>query len=510
METRSFDWQRAGAPGSEALGESDEKGRMRQLYVHRQDEHPFTPTAIERLRERIQGDAALAQGQSNITTLAPGRIFKLQGHMRSDLDQRWIARRVRHIADCPEREIETPAKVGPPYLNHFECSLEDVPLRPAQLTPKPRVFGPQTAIVTGPAGKEIHTDEFGRVKVLFHWDRLNPPDETSSCWLRVAQRWAGPGYGSWFLPRIGMEVLVEFIDGDPDRPIVVGCLYNSEAPQSLGFPTDETKSGLRTKSSPGSEGYNELIFEDAAGNEEISLHAQRNLREKVEADHSTNVGSNQSNTVGAAQTINVGGTRSIEVGKDDDETFKANRSTKVIKDDSLTVTGNLKVSTSLLTTIAAIGGMGLTVNGNMGVTVQAEGGGDLEYKTVVKGKQLTEVDSEYDLVATKKLRLAQDSKVSLTFDEGKATLDVADSLTITVGPATITVKNDGSVAIDAIKEIALTSGPSSIVMSPTAIELTCAASSIKLDPAGVTTEGPMVRSNGLAMHEITGGIVKLN
>src|SRR5690606_33717122 len=140
---------------------------------------------------------------------------------------------------------------------------------------------------------EVHTDEHGRIKVLFHWDRLSPFDDTASCWIRVAQRWAGPGWGSVMIPRIGMEVIDEFVDGDPDRPVVTGCVYNGDNRPPYPLPDEKTKSTLKTDSSPGGGGFNELRFEDAKGNEEIFLHAQRDLNQTIRNCMSTSVGNDR-------------------------------------------------------------------------------------------------------------------------------------------------------------------------------------------------------------------------
>ena len=151
------------------------------------------------------------------------------------------------------------------YSNRFTCIPAEVPIRPARVHRTPRVFGPVTAKVVGPPGEEIHTDPHGRIRVQFHWDREGENNERSSCFIRVAQTWAGPGFGSMFLPRIGMEVVIQFLDGNPDRPLVVGCVYNGVNTPPLEFPDEKTRSTIRSNSSPGGDGFNELRFEDAAG-----------------------------------------------------------------------------------------------------------------------------------------------------------------------------------------------------------------------------------------------------
>jgi len=197
------------------------------------------------------------------------------------------------------------------YSNAFECIPADRRYCPPRTLKRPRVLGPQTAIVTGPSGEEIHTDAHGRIKVHFPWDRLNPADDCASCWLRVAQSWAGRGFGTWFLPRVGMEVVVEFLEGNPDRPLVTGCVYNPDTALPYPLPDEKTKSTIKTQSSPGGEGFNELRFEDAKDAEEIWIHAQKDLNVKVLNNESTSVDIDQSLQVGGNQTIVVKGNQTI-------------------------------------------------------------------------------------------------------------------------------------------------------------------------------------------------------
>src|SRR5690606_27366984 len=170
----------------------------------------------------------------------------------------------------------TGEQAADPFSNQFECIPSQVEWRPLRRHPRPRIASMQTATVVGPSGEEIHTDEHGRIKVQFHWDRGGRFDENSSCFVRVVQPWAGNNWGFLWLPRIGMEVAVTFVDGDVDRPIVTGCLYN-DANQPPYLPGEKTKSTIKSQSSPGGDGFNELRFEDAAGSEEIFLHAQKDL-----------------------------------------------------------------------------------------------------------------------------------------------------------------------------------------------------------------------------------------
>jgi len=222
--------------------------------------------------------------------------------------------------------------------------------------PKPRVDGIQTAVVTGPSGEEIHVDEHGRIKVQFHWDRENPADETSSCWIRCEQDWSGPGWGFWWVPRIGMEVVVHFVDGDPDRPLVSGCVYNASNPTPYALPDEKTKSTIKSNSSLGGGGFNEFRYEDKAGEEEIFTHAQKDYDEVVENDHSTLVHHDQTNEVDndqtqtihndqtervdVDQTMSVGGNRDVHVEGNFDETVDGTETRQVTGDVTETFEAN--------------------------------------------------------------------------------------------------------------------------------------------------------------------------
>ena len=254
-------------------------------------------------------------------SMATGATFELDGHPDTEFNGPYYCIRVTHSAD--NAHVELGAEDGSNYDNRFVCaSLEQdfAPPTPA----RPRIFGVQTATVVGPDGEEIHTDPYGRIKVRMHWDReqRGQADDTS-CWLRVAHSWAGAGFGTQFIPRIGMEVLVSFLGGDADRPVCVGAVYNGGHMPPYGLPDNKTQSGIKTQSSPGGNGFNELRFEDAAGKEEIYMHAQRNHTERVLNAHAQRVGSTQSVSVGSTQTTSVGGKRVVNVTGDQSVTVGA-------------------------------------------------------------------------------------------------------------------------------------------------------------------------------------------
>jgi type VI secretion system secreted protein VgrG len=305
--------------------------------------------------EELAATRHTLRGRSNVTGLAPGGVFTPAGHLRPELDQPMLVTRVRHagsawgdVADALRADPRFESRLrdagarlsGARYENSFECVPAQTPWRPARATPRPVVHGVQTATVTATPeapGDEIATDFHGRVLVRFHWDRPElrgdaQQSQPSSCWVRVAQSWAGAGWGTTFVPRVGMEVVVQFVDGDPDRPLAVGCVYNRENTAPFGLPEDASRSGLRTRSTPGGDGHNELSFEDRAGDERVFMRAQRDHVEHVLHDQTTDVTRDRLLRVGASRTAYVQARDSLTVGGD--------RMTVVEHDDALTVEGN--------------------------------------------------------------------------------------------------------------------------------------------------------------------------
>lgn len=215
----------------------------------------------------------------------------------------------------------------------------DEPYRPPQRTPKPRVEGVQSARVVGPLGQEIHTDEFGRVRVQFPWDREGKNDDNSSCWIRVSQGWAGTGYGMMMIPRIGQEVLVGFLAGDPDQPIVVGRVYNAKQAVPYKLPEHKTRSTWKSDSSSGSDGFNEIMFEDLKGQELVWEQAQRNRRRLVKKDETITIGHDRQKLVKNDESEKTLGNLKVFVGKDQDVVIKQKKRERVEGDSSSRVQG---------------------------------------------------------------------------------------------------------------------------------------------------------------------------
>jgi len=317
----------------------------------------------QRALERHRHDYELAEGESDQPRLASGHFLPLTEHPRSDCNQLWLLTEVLHEGKQPQvlEESVTNLSGGSErapsplwgegwgegslassdfhqgYRNHFSATPWDIPFRPALRHPKPKVLGSQTAVVTDPAGEEIHCDEYGRVRVQFHWDREAQADDKTSCWLRVSSSWAGDRYGGIAIPRVGMEVLVTFLEGDPDQPLVTGCLYHKEHQVPYDLPANKTRTVFKTLVSPGGGGYNELRIEDRKGAEQIYLHAQRDWGENIEHDQKIRVGHERHDTVEAKSYSEFKG--------EEHRTTHADRKTEVRASDHLTVgnTQHLKI-----------------------------------------------------------------------------------------------------------------------------------------------------------------------
>jgi len=310
---------------------------------------------VAQSRLRREGHAQADQtfrGDGYVTGFAAGLRFELEGHGDAALDTKYVLTRVEHEGFAPE-EITSDANDATAqerYRNTLTCAAEDVVFRPARVYPKPKVGGVQTATVTGPAGEEIYTDEHGRIKVQFHWDRDGKYDGSSSCWVRVATLWAGKNYGTVFLPRIGMEVVVAFEEGDPDRPIVVGCVYNADCMPPHVLPDNKTMSGIKTRSSPqaGSTNLNELRFEDKKGEEMIFLHGEKDFDFRTKNDCKADIGHDfHEHVVGDVRIAydtnydaKIGVNSSTEIGADYSLKIKGKAATDISGAHTLKIGGN--------------------------------------------------------------------------------------------------------------------------------------------------------------------------
>ncbi len=253
------------APSTSLLSQASGGGAKLALFEYPggyADKSAGDAIATRRI-EAEEGVARRLAGSSFCRAFTAGHAFQIVQHERSDVNGEYLLLAVTYSADNDE------------YQNSFEAMPTQSPFRPARVTPRPIIAGAQTAVVVGKSGEEIWTDEFGRIKVQFHWDRYGKRDENSSCWIRVAQSWAGKGWGSWYLPRVGQEVVVSFLGGDPDRPLGTGSVYNADQTVPYALPGEQTKSTLLSRSSKGGSAGNELRFEDRKDSEELFMHIPR-------------------------------------------------------------------------------------------------------------------------------------------------------------------------------------------------------------------------------------------
>ena len=336
---------------------------------------------------------------------------------------------------------------------HFSFSAIDssVPFSPPLSSWRPRVEGPQTAIVVGQAGDEITTDNYGRVKVQFHWDREGQNDENSSCWVRVAQVWAGSGWGGIHIPRIGQEVIVDFLEGDPDRPIITGRVYNADNMPPYALPDNKTQSGIKSRSSSGGtpSNFNELRFEDKKGSEQVYAQAEKDLASLVKNDEDRNVGrdrtteigrdetitvgNNRTETVTKQESISIGGDRQEAVGKSETVTIGTTRALTVGTDETIIVSGKRTDSVAKDETTTVGGNQNLSVGKNQGIDV----GGGLTL-SVAKDDTVT-VSGNLNVSVSKGETRQIGQKLAIT---------AGDQITLTCGSASITLKSSGDITIN--------------------------------------------------------------
>jgi len=340
-------------------------------------------------RSKIRLDALehpkkLIRGEGFVRAFVAGHKFKLKDHYRSDVNQEYVLRSVVH------------AVTQESYTNSFEAFPTSLPFRPPRLTPKPLISGTQTAKVVGKSGEEIWTDKYGRIKVQFHWDQKGKNDENSSCWIRVDFGWAGKSWGGIFLPRIGQEVVVSYLEGDPDHPLVTGAVYNGDQTVPYNLPQEQTKSTVKTNTSKGGGGFNEIRFEDKKDEQELYFHAQKDQNIVVEHDRTKKVLNNETNTIKkdrattiqegndtyvvakgnrvfqvktGNETYEVKGTRDLTVTGNETHTDKANFTQKVTGNYELKVNGNLTIDVTGSVTIKS--GMSMTHEAQMSMTNKA-------------------------------------------------------------------------------------------------------------------------------------------
>ncbi len=385
--------------------------------------------------ESLEYPVRLVNGQSNCRDFRYGYKFTLEDHERDDVNDTYLLYSVNFTATQDS------------YHNSFVAFPADTPFRPATETPKPRIVSTQTALVVGKDGEEIYTDKYGRVKVQFHWDQEGTYNEDSSCWIRVTQGWAGKNWGNIFIPRIDMEVVVSFINGDPDRPLITGCVYNADQTVPYELPANQTQSTIKSDSSKDAEGYNELRFEDKADEEEIYVHAQKDMNIDVLNDETRTITKNRTTTIEEEndtltvkkgdrtfevtegnETTTIGGDREITVSGDETRTNEKDYTVKVDGDYKITVGGDLTIEVTGKISIATDDDFALEVSGAYSNEVE----GDV---TTTSGGAISE-EADGDVTVTASGDLKNESDGDLTNSAG----------------GDVTIESDGDISVTATNE----------------------------------------------------------
>ncbi|MDC3961328.1 type VI secretion system Vgr family protein [Polyangium jinanense] len=364
-----------GAEKGDDTPSADDKGKART------DEAEGAKLAQKRL-EAKRGSGTAISFQTNVLDLGPGVVTSFLDHPRADLaSDKQLLIIASHMAGTSTGE----------WTHHCEAKSTKIPHRPKAVMQRPKVNGVESATVVGPAGEEIHCDEFGRVRVHFHWDRESKMDDNSSCWIPVSQPWGGAGYGGMNLPRIGQEVLVDFLGGDPDRPVIVGRVFTNLQKVPWKLPDNKTQSGLRSNSTGGSGGYNEMMFEDALGKELVRFQAERDYNKLVKNDENTTVGNDRTKVIQRNENVTIGNDRT--------KTVKANETISIGKNLMKSVQASEREVTGMNRSVVVgvnrstqVGGIDSTMVGgthSVQIAPPGEGGGGATTAHVMEHDKIT-------------------------------------------------------------------------------------------------------------------------
>ncbi|MDN7873888.1 type VI secretion system tip protein VgrG [Burkholderia aenigmatica] len=472
------------------------------------DDAPGAHYSRVRLEEQ-QAEHERANADTDVRGVAPGYLFTLEHCPRADQNREYL------IVRCQYRFQENAyaSDQGAEAVVHQTMMLvqpSSLPYRSPRDTPRPRTNGPQTATVVGPPGEEIWTDQYGRVKLQFRWDRYGQSNQDSSCWVRVSSPWAGGGFGGVQIPRVGDEVVVDFLNGDPDEPIVTGRVYNGEKMPPWGLPGSATQSGLLSRSSPGgtTDHANAFRFEDKKGAEQLWMHAERNFDAETEADHSLSVGNNHTHTVGNDETMQVKNNRQRSVGQNETVNIGKSRVAQIGVDETHGVGGNRTRTVGKNETV--------TISANRDATI-----GGVHTETVVKGKTETIGEAKTLNVGKMYQTTSQDMKTLVasahTEEIGTRTSTIAKAHTHTVGGehtvnvgANHTTNVQHQVTVNAGDQLSLVCGNSSIVMKS---DGTITIQGVNVTSTGTNSHsvnGKTVTSSATAEHTVEGAVLKLN
>jgi len=413
-------------------------------YEERSEGQRLAAIRVEEMRHQFDR----FDGEGNAAGLGSGGLFTLFDHPRDDQNQEYL------IVSADYAVEESPLESELSHTELFRIRLQAIPsaqhFQAPRITPKPIVQGPQTAIVVGPSGDEIHTDKYGRVKVQFHWDRYGTHDQNSSCWVRVSHPWAGKNWGMIAIPRIGQEVIVEFLEGDPDRPIITGRVYNADQMPPWTLPTHMTQSGILTRSTKDGtfNNANAIRFEDKKGEEELWIHAEKNQLIEVENDETHTVGHDRSKTIGHDETTQVkhnrsetvGNNETISIGNDRTESVGHNENVSIAENRSLNVGANASTSIGANHNLSVGANESHDVGANRSRAVAKD-------ETVDIGENLSETVGKNVTVSigeNQSLSVGKDSKSKIG---KKYFLEAGDEITLKTGDASITMKKDGTITI---------------------------------------------------------------
>jgi type VI secretion system secreted protein VgrG len=406
---------------------------------------------VKRRLEQEQADEELAQGGGNAGGITCGFRFTLTEHPAEPNNRDYLVIAATHLlATTHPQASGAPAEAGPDYRCAFVGIDGRRPYRTPSGTPRPQLPGPQTAIVVGPKGEEIWTDRHGRIKVQFHWDRQGARDEKSSCWVRVAQAWAGSQWGAIHIPRIGQEVVVDFLDGDPDRPIVTGRVYNGDNLPPYDLPANQTQSGMKSRSTKngGPSHFNELRFEDKTGAEQVYLQAEKDLQLLIKNDERRAVGHDRSAEIGRDEIAVVGNHRTVTVGQDDALAVGANRRESVARDQTLEVGGQRAATVALGDSSNVGGARSLSVG--LGDSTSVTGAQSVAVglaQTVAIGGARTLLVGKDEAISVGGQRTVSVSKDQTVEIGHKLTITAAEEITLTTGEASIHMNKNGDITI---------------------------------------------------------------
>jgi type VI secretion system secreted protein VgrG len=422
-------------------------------------------------------------------------LFTLTEHPRDDQNAKYLLVSATFDLESDEFREAAGKAAGPSIQYDFRAILSNKQYRPPRVAPKPFVQGPQTAIVVGPSGDDdIHTDAFGRVKVQFHWDRVGANDENSSCWIRVASIWAGNGWGAFQLPRLKQEVIVDFLEGDPDQPIITGRVHNDANKLPYVLPDNKTRSWLKSRSTTQGtdENFNEIRFEDKKGSEEVYFHAEKDFNRVVENNDTLKVGFDKKDK--GDQTIEVYNNQKVTIGVQDCD--DGSQTVDVWKNRTITI----HEGDELLT--VSKGNREVDVSKGNDTHKVSEGNRLVE---VAKGNDTHNVSEGNRLVDVAKgndTHKVEQGNREVTIGQGNDTLEV------TSGNMSVKV-SAGKCTIEAGTSIELKVGGSSIKIEPAKITIHSVEIAVTGD-GKVQVSAPETDISGDGMVKIQGGIVKIN